>query len=585
MLRIFRFATWPEGFENEGRALRLRKKKTGSFRPLVPMGVDSNGICKGTERYSLDAYQDFGLEHAVTLTQRESDLIALSNPGVKPPLALEALHPWLPVSRYVGDARKQYERLEALLRRYGKHLFAADDFCNRNWNTVCNALRMSSSLDARFYGAWHLPLQDAYVLEEARADRRVIAIDFNAMYAACMQHAFPAPGDLRLVRYDREVRPGEALPTGLFRCQLGGTISSFMRKYLPFRMFFSGRYLGVAADEDIEVDLNEFEVEFYRRHFSRVHVKDAVVADSVVAHPLARKARSAYARRLNGKAQGNKVLADLEKFSIILLASCSNRPGRKSVEHPGLDEALERLEGSHGIRPYPGEPDAAVLGWLSGGKRVSVFPRAKGTRVVAPELVGGSACFSLGQRIVARGRTLLLEWMERLESLASDLNICYCNIDSIHFSVSKDQADRVLEYLTMNASEAMGGFKIEAVAEHGLWLEPGRYWLYSDTVQKFSNQGVGDGIQPFKERKIFVTSRQVDGLHIPMRVGLDMADTMSDAQEAIEQDGLMRLRGTQIKAGMNYEEILGRLERNRRETLPLKLAAFKRLKTRFSVPV
>lgn len=566
--------------------MRLRKKPRAAFICGTPIGADPDCIVDANSRYSIGDYPERHYDNPVTLTQREADLIALANPGAKPPSVLETMHPWLPPRKYTGNAQHNYVQLLALIRRYGKHLFAADDFCNQGWNTICNAIGMISSLDARFYSAWHLPLQDAYILEETRPDYSVIAIDFNAMYAACMQYLFPHPGRLKTVRYDRLLKGNEVLPPGLFRCQLGGTISPFIRRYSPFRHFFSGRYLGAALDGGIEIDLNEFEIAFYRRHFSQIHLVDGVVSDRTVNHPLAREAQRAHARRLNDKAQSNKPLADREKFRMTLMASCANRPRKQKCLFPNLEGALAYLRANYGVSPHAGEPIPAFCLWLSGKKGISLRRHVDGVELVAPDLQSASACFSLSQRIIARSRTLMLEKMEALASKWPGLELCYCNIDSIHFSVPDTLLATVRAYLQGQASREMGGFKIESITKHGLWLEPGRYWLYTSTVEKFSNLGISDGTHPFNERKIYVATREIDGLSIPIRTAIDMAGSSSDAKTAVSDAvvPLTRLRPVEITQETDYMAILAILKKNRRDTVPIKLDAFRQLAQRLGSP-
>lgn len=523
-------------------------------------------------------------EHAAafTLTQREADLIALAHPGVRPPQALEKLHPWLPAQKYLGDAGRGYRQLLAITRRYGRHFFSASSYCDESWTKICNALRMANPQDSRFYAAWHLPLQEAFVLAEERPDRRVLAIDFNSLYPACMQQDFPEPRRLRQIELQREFVPGEPLPVGLYRCRLSGEVSTFIRRYNPFRGFFSGRYLGVSLADGISIDLNEFEIAFYQRHFRHVYLVDAVVSDRVVAHPLAMEARRAFARRQSYKAQINKPLADREKFRMTLLASCAGRPLRETPMFPSYAEAMEHLKCRYGIVRHTGEPAIALTTWLGGGRKVSLIQRSDVVAVTGPALEDGSACHSLSQRIVARARTRVLEEMEHIASLSPGIEICYCNIDSIHFSVPQTSFDSLLERVRARSSNEMGGYKIEAIVRHGLWLEPGRYWLYGDAVEKFSNSGVGDGVAPFNERKVYVASRLIDGLHVPVKATLDLAGSMSDARGA-EHDaasGIVRQPSVEMTEEMDYAAILARLSEHRDHAVPRKLAAFQALRDR-----
>lgn len=177
--------------------------------------------------------------------------------------------------------------------------------------------------------------------------------------------------------------------------------------------------------------------------------------------------------------------------------------------------------------------------------------------------------------------------MEKIARFSSDVEIAYCNIDSIHFSVPKHTLAGVLGQLQAEASEEMGSFKIEAVADHGLWLELGRYWLYSSSVEKFRNRGIGDGTNPFKDRSVHVASRWIDGLHIPIRAQIDLASSMSDATDLIRDEaaGLARQRPVGIRDATRFEDVLKALERNRRIAVPEKLAAFERLRSRMAAEV
>lgn len=513
----------------------------------------------------------------VTLTRRESDLIALAHPGTAAPEALEDFHPWLPECRFLNDSAASLRVAEAMIRRFGRHFVSASSYCDEKWNTICNALRRRSTLDARFYAAWHLPIQEVHVLEESRPDRSVVAIDFNGMYPACMQYAFPKPSDLRLVQLDIDFNDCGVLAVGLYRCVLEGPATDFIIRHNPFRSFHSGRHLRTRLDEPIEIELNEFEIAFFKRHFRRIHLVEAVVADKVVEHPLAREVRRSFARRSNYRHQGNKALADREKYLATLMTSCANRPARAQSTFATRDQALESLQVSYGIDVPAVEPEAATDIWLDGRKSIVLGSQDRFVIVRGPTLHDGSACYLLGQRIVARGRIMLLEMMERVLASAPDLQICYANIDSIHFSLPTRHLKRVTAWLESEASNAMGSFKIEAVTRHGLWLEPGRYWLYSEAgIDKFRNRGVGDHRRPFRDHAIHVASRRLGNLHVPTRATLRMDRTMSatrslaiDAEAGVIYQSLIEVGDT-----TTFGKVLDQLERNHRQSIPVRMKAF-----------
>ena len=583
MSRVYRFHG-PAELPAPAKPELLRKRKKGVLRPLYLIAADAHTITDKNGTRPIEEYQFVPGPRSVTLTRRESDLIALSNPGAQPPVALEDLHPWLPEQRYLNDSASSFQALKLVIHRFERHLVYASENCDEKWNTICNALRQKSVLDARFYAAWHLPIQDVHVLEERRPERSVVSIDFNGMYLACMQQPFPKPSDLRFVSLDRCLSESEILASGLYRCIIEGPLTDFIIRHNPFRSFHSGRHLRARLDEPVEVDLNEFEVEFYRRHFQSIHLVEAVISDKVVSHPLAKEVRRSFAKRCNYRNQGNKALADREKYLATLMTSCAHRPARPRCTFETRDQAMETLRAEYGIDPPNDEPEVATNIWLEGRKGINLRAKDCFTIVQGPNMRDGSACFLLGQRIVARGRIILLEMMERILNSAPSIEICYTNIDSIHFSLPTENLDPVLSWLESECSDALGSFKIESVTRHGLWLEPGRYWLYSEAVGKFRNRSIGDQKQPFKDHAIHVVSRQLGELHVPIRCTLRMERTMSPSRSLTRDGdiGLIRQRLIEIGNATTVEQVLDELEQNQQRFTPIRMTAFADLRERMS---
>jgi hypothetical protein len=337
--------------------------------------------------------------------------------------------------------------------------------------------------------------------------------------------------------------------------------------------------LKAALSEVIEVDLNEFEVAFFRRHFQKVYVVDAVISDRSIAHPLAREVRRAFARRKHFRAQGNKTLADREKFLSTLMSACSQRPRQLRLTFKSRLEAEKYLRVNYGVAWTNGEPSAASEYWKRGRKGITMTETMNGVLVEAPDLLDGSACFMLNQRTVARSRIVLLGMMEKILAAAPDIEICYANIDSLHFSVRETDLPELLRALRDESSDEMGSFKIEAVTRHGLWLEPGRYWLFGDTVEKFRNRGVGNRRDPFRDHAMVVSSRAIGDLYIPIRSTIRMERTMADSRKLIEEydEGLIRQKMVEIGANTTFEQVLAQLEENRKQSVPRRMLAFRQL--------
>ena len=577
MNNVFRFHAAPGGYSEKIR--RLSKRKPKSIVNPHPLAADSEFLKDENGRWPIDAYADLASDQCITLTQKEADLIALANPGVRPPLALEALHPWLRTQSYTDNCDVNFDRLMATRKRYGRQLVTAGSYSDLKWNTVCNSVGLKTDLDARFFTAWHLPIQDVYLLEEGRRDRVVIAIDFNAMYPSCMMQNFPKPSRMRRVVYNREIGAGEALPVGLYRCKLQYPKPGFIQKYNPFRTFFAGKYLRPVLSEGLMVDLNEFEIPLFARFFEKISVVDAIVADKVIRHPLAREAKRCFSRREHYLANGNMALADREKYLSLLLASCTSRPERSCANYESRALAEDFLRSAFGIALGNDDPSGLSASWLQGKKTVAVYQAGHELHCCTPGLTSGRACFMFNQRIVARSRIVLLAMMEKISRMAPKVEICYANVDSIHISVRACDFDCVNSTLRAGASTSMGGYKIEAIAEKGLWLEPGRYWLYSDRIKKFKNRSIRHRGAAFEDNSVFVINRKIGNSYIPVKFSIRMDQSMSDLRSIKYDpiDAVERQHLVEVRQGAASAEVLDALEFNRRYGIPYRMRAFRRV--------
>lgn len=581
MSKVYRFEQ-PADFSLPFSIELLQKRKKFIRKDFYFLASDGEKITDGASTRSIQNYKKKSNHLSVTLTKMESDLIALSNPGMQPPIALEEMHPWLPKQVYINDSVINFRNLSIILSKFGRHLFFASEYCNEKWKTICNSIRKKSILDTKFYSAWHLPIQDTYILEEKRPERSVVSIDFNGMYLACMQNLFPKPSKLRSIILERYLIESEKLIVGLYRCILDGPISNFITHHNPFRNFHSGRHLQAKIDEPVEVDLNEFEINFYKRHFRSIYLVDAVVSDDTVPHPLAKEVIRSYEKRRNYRNQGNKALADREKYLATLMTSCAHRTGRKSWIFEDIFQAAKTLTSEYGINAENIHEKTFFDIWHKGHKGIKINSKNGLTLIEGPNVFDGSSCFLFGQRIVAHGRIRLLEMMENIIKKEPSAEICYVNIDSIHFSFPNQNFDKIIDWLRSESSDALGSFKIECITSHGLWLEPGRYWLYADNVEKFKNRSVGNKKQPFNDYLTHVSCRKLGELYIPIETKIRMERTIS-VSRSISRDldnELIRQKLIEVGNFTTVEEVWNQLEKNKNYATPIKFGAFLNLRDR-----
>jgi hypothetical protein len=90
-------------------------------------------------------------------------------------------------------------------------------------------------------------------------------------------------------------------------------------------------------------------------------------------------------------------------------------------------------------------------------------------------------------QILANSRLKMLKAIEKLSAHHS-VEICYCNIDSIHVSILKSELSNFLEENENIIGKKIGELKIEAISDTGYWFDVGRYWLISNgEVNIFKN--------------------------------------------------------------------------------------------------
>ena len=72
--------------------------------------------------------------------------------------------------------------------------------------------------------------------------------------------------------------------------------------------------------------------------------------------------------------------------------------------------------------------------------------------------------------------------------LYPSVEICYCNVDSIHISILKSEVNSFLKKYDGLISNKLGNLKIESISEKGYWFDVGRYWLKTnDKIDLFKN--------------------------------------------------------------------------------------------------
>lgn len=349
-------------------------------------------------------------------------------------------------------------------------------------------LRCKSSLDRTVYFACLPPYQEVFKAKEARAGRTIYALDFNSMYAACMQGTFPSPKNLKHVRFGPEDVLNDDSFDGFYRVVLKEAKDTFFLKFHPFRLAKSNNAynFNLSFGDSLEVFLPRDEVLAYTKFFASVELVEGIVAKKSISHPLAKEVRELFC--IKESASAGEVKRRLAKFQMLIASSAGNPVRYQKKRFRTLDEAVTAIENTLSIVFDPALSSEQKIDLAKMGNRLKIDAAVSGD--YRAEIFKTDTCeavYSLFSKTVSNSRIKMMALIERLLSVNS-LEICYANVDSLHVSIANSDEQRFRDVLSGDLSREMGGLKIQAVATSGYWSDLGRYWLLdSNSVVKYAN--------------------------------------------------------------------------------------------------
>lgn len=500
--------------------------RIGSVRPkdrgrnaLVPIATDGKHVLhEGAVvpvREFLASVASSTTSQFIVLTAREAQLIIEACVDFDEHVTVfESQFPIFRGIKYTSNLWANLKTLEKLLRKVrrigingpsiGSHISDA------NLYAVERKLRFKSRLDSLFGLANMSAYQEVFKLKEDRVDRKVIALDFNSMYADCMRGEFVEPKSLEYKVFDSATISSDQLRHGLYRVILSSPKPGFFRSYHPFvykRLNKSFRFR-IAEMDEIEVLVFKEELAAYEKHFRCVRVLEGIVSRKSITHPLCKHAESLYSCRRRYKYANENLMESVAKFELQVLHSCTNRARFKTVEFDSADSAADFVAKKYAI-DFPEKLSAWRQLCLVEGKTFSSERSGSGCRVRAPAYESNDLVLSLSAQIVSNARIKMVETIEKFLKTES-AEICYANTDSIHVSIKKNELERFLGDNETLIGNDLGQMKIEAIAERGYWFDVGRYWLIDDgEVVLFKNK-------LFKNKgsqNLFARSRKVLFVH------------------------------------------------------------------------
>lgn len=429
---------------------------------------------------------------------------------------LEIDYPVFTEIKYNSSLRVNLDILNKLLRKVESLDMKGGSFSRdqslKNLHTVARKLRFKNGFDRHFFFAYREGYQEVFKLKEERADRVVIAFDFNSMFADCMKGDFCEP---RYIRH-RVFVGGDAAPEnleeGIYRVLLRGAKASFFLEKHPFlykRLGKSYRFI-LNPGESVEAILFKNEIEYYGGFFQKVEVKEGFCSGKTVSHPLLDKANSLYGKRKYYRVRDDTVMENYCKMSLQLMHSATNQKVFKKKFFDSLCAVLDFLSSKFQLSFTDSTSSLEIQQFFSHNKYFSLNKCGRGFELTYLDIDANSLLFSLSAKIVANARIKVMKTIERFLSHDS-VELCYSNVDSIHISIKKIEVEKFFERHKDLISDDIGCLKIQAIADQGYWFDVGRYWLKkNEKVILFKNKNFnykGAKNEFVSKRKILVLSK------------------------------------------------------------------------------
>lgn len=434
------------------------------------------------------------LKNLIVLTYKERqlilDVLVDFDIDVK---VFELLYPFFNHIKYISNIEKTYEELVTLLNKVdelnikGKSL--AHNLSTKYLYKIERKLRHKNKYDYFFAFAYKGGYQEVFKLKEEREDRVVISFDFNSMYIDGMMDKFMEPKSIKYKKFTSQPKIFNTLENGLYRVILKNPKNTFFASYHPFKYMkiFQSFSFQLEIDQEIELLLFKNELLYYKKFFEDVKLIEGFYSIKTISHPLKNDAIQIYKERLNYKNEGNQILCDLAKYKLITIHSSTNPKNFKSLFFTTKEKMLNYLS-SEFMLTFPNDISIDEKLYLISKSDYFTFIKVKnGFEVKCIDYKNNKSVYSISSQIIANGRLKMIQTIEKFLQFDS-VEICYCNIDSLHISIQKDKTDDFLSKYSNMISNKIGDLKIETIASKGYWFDIGRYWLVEDkSVKLFRN--------------------------------------------------------------------------------------------------
>jgi len=480
----------------------IKKTRIGSINPnkltknkYIPISTNGRMVKFEDKIYSIDDLFRFlhinNINDLIVLTGYEKNLILEKSIDFDIKIhVFEFIYPIFNEIRYISNIEKNYSKLLEVIKIIdnlgikGKTL--GNNLSTNNLFKIERKLRFKNNLDYFFTFSYKGGYQEVFKLKEERSDRIVIAFDFNSMYASNMDGYFLEPRYIKYINLRGKNINIENLKNGMYRVILKRPKDTFFLKFHPFKYvrLRSSFYFNLEKEQCIEILIFKNEIEYYGSFFESIDIIEGFYSNKKIKHPLYEYAKSMYIDRTQYTINYMKSLC---KFKLVTIHGSTNMKNYINLYFKTKSEMIDYVSSKFMIQ-FPEDMSEDYKLSLICDSNIFSFQKKNNTyKAKIINYNSHSVIYSLSSQIIANSRIKMLKTIELFLKHES-VEICYCNIDSLHISIKKDEVDSFLQHNSNLISNKLGCLKIESISNKGYWFDIGRYWLLGDNgVDIFKN--------------------------------------------------------------------------------------------------
>lgn len=504
----------------------IKRVRLGSINPnklniknLIPIAIQNKTLLYNEKLYEVrDFFSSIKLEKLdklIVLTIKEKDLILEELIDFNIDLyVFEIMYPIFNHIRYITNIHKNYGELIKLLEItqnlgiYGKKL--TKQLSMEYSYKIERKLRFKNSYDKFFGFAYKGPYQEVFKLKEERKDRVIISFDFNSMFIDCMLGDFVDPKNILYKKYSTQNINIDDLSHGLYKVVLKNPKDTFFKNFHPFRYtrILQSFYFNLENNHQIEILLFKNELAYYKNFFYDFEIIEGFFSKRTIRHPLSNLAKEIYEDRVKYKENKNEIFANLMKLKLVTMHASSNPKKYKTSLFKTKQKLLEFLRNEYMLDLT--NIDDEDYYFIKNLKLFTIEKKEKYFKLKSICFDKNESIYSLSSQILANSRLKMLQTIEKFLTFTS-LEICYCNVDSIHISIIETELTNFFKKFDYMISNKIGDLKIEAIAKRGYWFDVGRYWLKDEkNVILFKNMIFNSKIETTNK---FIKSKRIKLVH------------------------------------------------------------------------